>query len=258
LIDIIEDSEGAELVEAGTALTALYTGFRQDAEKGDSGGLRGERVVNIVADVEGFAWVATFENFYQAFGGGLGIGDVFDGDDGFEVAADVVVFKGVIQFVPVAPGENAELGFSREARKSGIAQEPFFFAHVPLAILAPVEFLELLFYFVEGDVCAQVVYPGGGKFPIVVEAGAIFPGVEFAQGDAFFGEKFHGLQGGKLEGVTRIHEHAIYIENYDGGVGLRELAARRSSGFATARGIRNGSRSILRKSRWSRSYQMCR
>jgi hypothetical protein len=234
LVDIIEDSEGAELVEAGTTLTALYAGFGQDAEKGDSGGLRGERVVNIVADVEGFAWVATFKNFHQAVGGGLGIGDVFDGDDGFEVAADVVVFEGVIQFVPVAPGENAELRFLREARESGIAQEPLFFAHVSLAILAPVEFLEFLFYFVEGGVRAQVVYPGGGKFPIVVESGSIFPGVKFAQGDAFFGEKFHGLQGGELEGVARIHQDAIYIENYDGGIGFRVLAARRSSGFATA------------------------
>ena len=50
--------------------------------------LRGERVVNIVANIECFAGLAAVQDLHQAVGSGLGIRDIFDGDDGFETAAE--------------------------------------------------------------------------------------------------------------------------------------------------------------------------
>jgi hypothetical protein len=58
LADITEDIESAQLAEAGTTLAAFLSGFGEDREKGNLGGLRRERVVNIVADVKGFAGCA--------------------------------------------------------------------------------------------------------------------------------------------------------------------------------------------------------
>lgn len=221
-------------------------------------GLRRERVVNVVADVEGLVRSAAVEDFYQAVGSRFGIGDILDCDDCLEVAADLVAIERVIQFAPIASGENGELGSFRETRETGIAQEPFFLANIALTILTPVNFLVLLFYLVEGDIAAELVDPGSGKFPIVVEAGAIFPDVQLAEGDAFFGEEFYGLKRGQLEGAAHIYQNAIYVENYDGGIGLRSFEARGSGGFAAAGGIRNGSRSILRPSREYRRSRMRR
>ena len=96
MADTTEDIESAQLVEADTTLAAFLAGFGEDCEKGNLGGLRGERVVNIVADIKGFAGCAAVQNFYEAVGSGFGIGDLFDGDDGFEVAADVVAIERVV------------------------------------------------------------------------------------------------------------------------------------------------------------------
>ena len=118
MTDITEDIEGAQLAEAGTTLAALFASSGKNREERDFGGLRGERVVNIVADIESLVRVAAIQDLYQAVGSGLGIRNVFDRDDCFEVAADLVAIERVIQFVPVASGENGELGFFREASES--------------------------------------------------------------------------------------------------------------------------------------------
>ena len=140
MTDITEDIEGAKLAEAGTTLAALFASSGENREEGDFGGLRGERVVNIVADVESLVGRPAIQDLYQAVGSGLRISNVFDRDDCFEVAADLVAIERVIQFVPVASGENGELGFFREARESGIAQEPFFLANIATDYLGPSKF----------------------------------------------------------------------------------------------------------------------
>ena len=44
---------------------------------------------------------------------------------------------------------------------------------------APVDFLEFLFDFIVGILEAERLDPGVGEFPVVVEAAAIFPAMDF-------------------------------------------------------------------------------
>src|ERR1700735_2930745 len=81
--------------------------------------------------------------------------------------------------------------------------------------LAPVELLEFLLYFIIGILEAEGLNPGVREFPIVIEAAAIFPGVDFGGGDALAGEMAKSFYERAMEGAADVYEDAVDVEDDD-------------------------------------------
>jgi hypothetical protein len=78
--------------------------------------------------------------------------------------------------------------------------------------------LKLSFDLFEVNVETEFLHPGGAEYPIVIEPGAIFPGMELAHGDWFFGEEPYGFNRGAMKRLARVNQDAVHVENDDSGI----------------------------------------
>ena len=208
-----EDGEGTEFAEGVDALAAFVAARAKNADERDTGGFGGERVVNIVAEVDGRLGRATGENFEQALRVGFRAGDVIGGDDAAEIFASFAAVEGVRHFVPNAAGEDSEFRFFCEALQAGARQKPFLASDEAIAIRSPIDFEEPLLHFCVLLLAAKRLDPSGRKFPIVVIAGKILPFVKLLVSDALAGEMADGLEDRFVKGFVDVDEDAIDIEN---------------------------------------------
>ena len=103
-------------------MAAGFAAVWQHADERDMRGFGGDRVIDIVAQIDRRGWIAPVEDNLQAFWMGLRMLHVFHCHDGLEIWAQAIAVKRVIQFVADSAGEDGKLGILCQALQYGLGE----------------------------------------------------------------------------------------------------------------------------------------
>ena len=123
-----------------------------------------------------------------------------------------------------AAGEERQRRDFRDSLQARARKYPFLAAHISVAsVLAPVDFNELPLHLFVAQIFAELIHPGVGELPIVVEPRPVLPAVKLRTSHALRRKQADCLKCGALKRAARIHQDAIHVEDNYG-----ELAGHRA------------------------------
>src|SRR6266404_4675979 len=210
-----EQRESAEFSEARGALAVAVLPRRDNGQEGHAGIPRGQRIVNVVAEIKRRDGISAAKNFLQAFGVRFPF-RVVHGNDGAKISRCRPAFERKRKLLPRAPGEKIQFKPLRPPFNLFWGYHQFFVSNVArLPVAAPIKPLERYARFLISGWVAERTYPRGHHGPIIIEAGLALPRMQLGIRDALPGDVAHRLQRRAPVRSAHVNENAVHIEDQD-------------------------------------------
>src|SRR6185312_4977144 len=211
-IDVVNHGHGSFFAEQLDEFFMARSSRRGNTDERNARGARGPRVIHGVAQIPDFAMADFGANLVQAFGMGLRIRHVIHADHRIEDLLAKSIERD-LRFPAESAGKDGERVIRSEAVEQAFAREPALTKNQAVMVIAQENLLEACDHIFEIDLFTVLLDHAVRKLPVVVEAAAVLPGLDFVVRRYHTGEMAHRSLNGGAIGFADIHQNAIHIEN---------------------------------------------
>jgi len=210
-VNVVEYGHGAFVAQQFYQFGVAGRGRSGDADEWHAGGAGSAGIVYGVAQIPGFAMWNFSADFVQTFGMRLGIRHVIHANDGLKCVFCKTIER-ELRFPAEAAGKDGERVIFSQTIEEAFGGEPAFAENQTVIGIAQEDFLEAADHIVISHLLAEFLNHAVRELPVVIEAAAVFPDLDFVTGRFCSGEvQYRGLNGGAI-GFADVHENAVHIE----------------------------------------------